>query len=143
MSYQTLSEAKAVLVEYRPDLSCHDISDKHLVFADSILDQLQWVGKRVISTQDNAWPREAVLIDSFDWTMGYRSSDSTPIEILRIHAELAMRFALDPNILDDPTQPVKVGTIIIARESTDLLGTHLRSRIKPFLVRSGGLYKAN
>ena len=138
MAYITLANLTLVISANRPDLDAavENLTDEQITFAANVLDSIDWVGVRVSSTQDHAWPRANVPIDRFNISLGYMDSSTIPTEILLILGELAIRYSLNPGITSDSASGIAVTGVSLPDSRFDLIGDYIRSRIRAFLSNS-------
>jgi hypothetical protein len=148
-SYVTVSEAEDYF-DTRIDASSWnsaDADDKEsaLVTATLILDENQFIGAAVSSTQSLAWPRTSASY--LDTKLGQRVNigiGEIPKRMKLAVFEMANHLLANENLLDNTAQTfekIKIGSIAIEDNSSDYMPPPLvpntaRKFLKPLLVAS-------
>jgi hypothetical protein len=113
--------------------------EQALITATSMLDNLNWIGQIISSSQVLAFPREAAYFDPRTGTDVLLGED-VPERIIKGGLELAYHLLNNDGLLDDVGQvnDIEVGSIKLSnirRAST--LPTIVRTYINPLLIRAG------
>jgi len=149
-SYVSLEEAENYFETRIDSGAWHNADDEDresaLVTATSIIDENQFIGVAVSSTQSLAWPRkEATYFDPKYNSMISPGINEIPLRIKLGTFELAYQLLSNENLLDQKSQTfekVSIGSITIEDSNNDVTRTsitpHLtRKFIKPLLVIGG------
>ena len=146
-SYVTVNDAEAYFDTRIDASSWHaaDVDDKEsaLVTATLLLDENQYIGAAVSSTQSLAWPRKDVSYS--DPKLGltvYVSQSEVPNRVKLAVYEMANHLLANQNLLDNTAQTfekIKIGSIAIEDNSTDYVPPPLicdtaKKFIKPLLA---------
>jgi len=150
-SYVTVSQAEDYF-DTRIDASSWnsaDADDKEsaLVTATLILDENQFIGAAVSSTQSLAWPRTSASY--YDTKLGMQvdiASNEIPNRLKLAVYEMANHLLANENLLDNTAQTfekIKIGSIAIEDNSSDyvpppLVPTTAKKFIKPLLTSAQG-----
>lgn len=124
-----------------------DDQESALVTATLLLDENQFIGVAVSSTQSLAWPRKDAIY--FDPKLGIEKSVTTetyPKQIKMATYELALHLLTNENLLDNKTQTferIKVGSIEIEDSTKDVLKIpvlplRIKKLLSPLLVNGSG-----
>jgi hypothetical protein len=123
-----------------------DDQESALVTATLILDENQFIGVAVSSTQSLAWPRKGAYI--FDPRLGQEVNFSVteiPKRMKQAVLEMAYHLLSNENLLDNKTQnfeEISIGTITLKDSNNDTTRTPVvpnlvRKYLKPLLVNQG------
>jgi hypothetical protein len=123
-----------------------DDQESALVTATLILDENQFIGVAVSSTQSLAWPRKGAYI--FDPRLGQEvnfSVSEIPKRMKQAVLEMAHHLLSNENLLDNKTQnfeEISIGTITLKDSNNDTTRTPVvpsivRKYLKPLLVNQG------
>ncbi len=123
-----------------------DDQESALVTATLILDENQFIGVAVSSTQSLAWPRKGAYI--FDPRLGQEVNFSVteiPKRMKQAVLEMAYHLLSNENLLDNKTQnfeEISIGTITLKDSNNDttrtpVVPTLVRKYLKPLLVNQG------
>jgi len=124
-----------------------DDHESALVTATLLLDENQFIGVAVSSTQSLAWPRKDAIY--FDPKLGMEKSvttDTYPKRVKVATFELALQLLTNENLLDNKTQTferIKVGSIEIEDSTKDVLKIpvlplRIKKLLSPLLVNGSG-----
>ncbi len=124
-----------------------DDQESALVTATLLLDENQFIGVAVSSTQSLAWPRKDALY--FDPKLGMEKSVTTetyPKQVKVATFEMALHLLTNENLLDNKTQTferIKVGSIEIEDSTKDVLKIpvlplRIKKLLSPLLVNGSG-----
>jgi len=150
-SYVTVSEAEDYF-ETRIDATAWNVADSDdkesaLVTATLILDENQFIGAAVSSTQSLAWPRESASY--YDTKLGMTvdiASNEIPKRLKLAVFEMANHLLANENLLDNTAQTfekIKIGSIAIEDNSSDYIPPPMvpdtsKKFIKPLLLSAQG-----
>ena len=150
-TYVTMAEADAYF-DTRIDAGAWinadaDDHESALVTATLLLDENQFIGVAVSSTQSLAWPRKDAIY--FDPKLGMEKSvttDTYPKRVKVATFELALQLLTNENLLDNKTQTferIKVGSIEIEDSTKDVLKIpvlplRIKKLLSPLLVNGSG-----
>jgi hypothetical protein len=123
-----------------------DDQESALVTATLLLDENQFIGVAVSSTQSLAWPRKGAYI--FDPRLGQEVNFSVteiPKRMKQAVLEMAYHLLSNENLLDNKTQnfeEISIGTITLKDSNNDTTRTPVvpnlvRKYLKPLLVNQG------
>ena len=124
-----------------------DDQESALVTATLLLDENQFIGVAVSSTQSLAWPRKDAIY--FDPKLGMEKSvttDTYPKRVKVATFEMALHLLTNENLLDNKTQTferIKVGSIEIEDSTKDVLKIpvlplRIKKLLSPLLVNGSG-----
>jgi len=124
-----------------------DDHESALVTATLLLDENQFIGVAVSSTQSLAWPRKDAIY--FDPKLGMEKSvttDTYPKRVKVATFEMALHLLTNENLLDNKTQTferIKVGSIEIEDSTKDVLKIpvlplRIKKLLSPLLVNGSG-----
>ena len=119
-----------------------------LEWASTLLDQQNWVGCRLTSTQPNAFPRSNVPIDPTNYSLGYfdynPSADGVtfvnPEAINRIVAELAV-FLVDSNPTSNGFRGLDLTGLSLPTSPYQIIPDHIMYLLKPWVIGSNTLFR--
>jgi len=150
-TYVTMAEADAYF-DTRIDAGAWinadaDDHESALVTATLLLDENQFIGVAVSSTQSLAWPRKDAIY--FDPKLGMEKSvttDTYPKRVKVATFEMALHLLTNENLLDNKTQTferIKVGSIEIEDSTKDVLKIpvlplRIKKLLSPLLVNGSG-----
>jgi hypothetical protein len=123
-----------------------DDQESALVTATLILDENQFIGVSVSSTQSLAWPRKEA--STFDPRLGRQitfSESEIPKRLKMAVLEMAHHLLSNENLLDNKSQnfeEISIGTITLKDNNNDTTRTPqvpslVRKYLKPLLVNQG------
>jgi hypothetical protein len=123
-----------------------DDQESALVTATLLLDENQFIGVAVSSTQSLAWPRKEAYI--FDPRLGQQinfGETEIPKRMKQAVLEMAYHLLSNENLLDNKSQnfeEISIGTITLKDSNNDTTRTPMvpslvRKYLKPLLVNQG------
>lgn len=123
-----------------------DDQESALVTATLILDENQFIGVAVSSTQSLAWPRKEAY--TFDPRLGQQvtfGNEEIPKRLKMAVLEMALHLLSNENLLDNKSQnfeEISIGTITLKDSNNDttrvpMVPTLVKKYLKPLLVTQG------